>query len=724
MRIGIRPDGQIRIHLVRQPAQADLAKHLNFLDRQLLSGDAQGQSYVLRVMDDQSLLIAGQPQGILYGAMTLLQLVEEGFNGVSIPAVYIRDYPDFEYRVADFLLNAEINRWSYDRGQGLEGFEAISKQKIDLCLKHKINMIVFDGFGWSLDQRFPEYPGLMRRMNAYARERGIGLFFGGYGASYDMAYQKGPLYEGQRYLGKVFYNRETYPDGPIYSCMGFPGGKSGTDPSQMGSCRANDQLNRLKADELLQFVKAVEPGAVYIHHEDFGSFEGTQEVWKKRDRRCRERWPDDDLKSVRGGAGGLAHGYSWFIEAINSVKNEETGYDASKHCQILLVSPVYLPDSPSSEDWGEVLEIWQNIAKQLPQSSNVIAVFREVFPQNFGGKTWSDHFNAAMQAVGVDLPILIVYFGGGSHFLNDYPLVSAPVMNALFLGAQGIYNSGGDAYQEPQLLLNAEYSWNARSRGFYREPLLNTEAVNLWHSLTHNNIAPEEIFGEEGFLRRACESLYGKSAAVPMMKYYSQYLLLPEVLDREIQPAPGRYYYRRKQDYLPRTWSKVYGTPFQWRSLGLDAKTWGEEITDETYLEEMERLGLSRPQLHTRLKKRWQLVLQMSERAESHLSEALRSSPTEVSRKDIEFLLNSTRTVIPLATSLIDFHEAIRLRLQPSKNPGTVQQLLIQARTSLDRAESLAQSFFPQVIDPSGAELGTLKAQIKKLKEAVRLALN
>ena len=719
--IGVRGDGQVQIHLADLPLEAEFAKELNFLDQQLLSQDGQGQSYVLRALNAHSLLIAGQPQGILYGAMTLLQLLEEGFQGVSIRRAYIRDYPHFEYRMADFLLNAENNRWSHDRGLGVEGFEAISKRKIDLVLKHKMNMIIFDGFGWSLDQRFPEYAGLMRRLNAYARERGISLLFGGYGASYGMSYQTGPLYEEGAYLGKVFYNRESYPDGEVYSCMGFPEGKSGVDPSQLGSCRANDDLNRLKAEELKAYVEAVEPGALYIHSEDFGGYEGTQGVWRKRDPRCRTRWPDDNLNSTTGGAAGLAHGYSWLVNAVNQVKNMETGYDASRDCRIILASPVYLPDSPSSEDWSEVVELWRNIGKLLPKASNVMVLFREVFPQPFGGKKFTEHFSSVMRASDVELPLVIFFLAGAGHFLNDYPLVSAPIMNALFLGGSGIYNTGGDGYQEPQLLLNAEYSWNVYGSGFHRDPQRNKEAVDQWYELTHNNVLPVEIFGERGFLRRACESLYGKSAALPMMKYYSEHRLLPELVDKTSPTARGRYYYKRKWDYLPFTWPKVYGVPYHWRSLGVDSKTWNDEITNEAYLQEMRRLGLGRPELHGRLKKRWQLILEMSEKAQAYLSEALDSSPAASAREDIEFFLKSTRTTLPMARGLMDFHEAMRLR--QSGRPDSGRELLIQAQDHLQQAAGLARSFFPQVIAPGGGEVGTLKVQIDRLLKTIQLAL-
>ena len=56
--------------------------------------------------------------------------------------------------------------------------------------------------------------------------------------------------------------------------MGFPKARKGYDPAVMGSCRSNEELNHRKAEELREYVAAVEPGALYIHHEDFGGFEG------------------------------------------------------------------------------------------------------------------------------------------------------------------------------------------------------------------------------------------------------------------------------------------------------------------------------------------------------------------------------------------------------------------------------------------------------------------
>ena len=309
------------------------------LDRQTLSGSNHfGQAYVIKSPDANSLwVLGGSDQGTLLGAMTVLQLMTKASSGIEINGAYIRDYPDFQFRAAsDWLLNVEINRWALDRGQGVEAFARICEKKLDQALRFKINMVLMDGFGWGLEQRFKGYADLMRRLNRYARARGIHLYYGGYGASYGLAYQGGPLYEDAPYLGKLFENRESYPDGAKYQCMGFTYGDRGVDPSVLGSCRANEELNKQKAAELREFVAAVEPGALYIHHEDFGDFQGTEEIWQKRCSRCRSRWPNGSLVARDGGAGGLANGYAALVQAVNSVKNADSGYDASRDCQIIL----------------------------------------------------------------------------------------------------------------------------------------------------------------------------------------------------------------------------------------------------------------------------------------------------------------------------------------------------------------------------------------------------
>jgi hypothetical protein len=656
--------------LLEDPSRA---VNLNVLEKEAVL-HASGQGYVLRVVSSRSVRIVGPPQGLLYGAMTLLQLAREGPGGLRIAGAAIRDFPHFELRAAaDWLLEAEAERWSLDRGQGLARFEALCRKKLDLCLRYKINMVVFDGFGWSLRTRFPEYPALMRRLNRFARERGIHLVFGGYGASYEVLSRS-----------EEFYNRESYPDGPIYSCMGQPGGKREALRGDRGTCRGNDDLNRLKARELEAFVRAVEPGALYIHHEDYGGTDSTQAAWKNRDERCRKRWPNDDLAAADGGAGALAHGYSWLLNAVNGVRSDDGGYVALRDCRIILVSPVYMPSSPSSEHWSRALELWQNIATRLPRAANVMACFRETFPQEHGAGKWTDAFHAALRRVGAGLGLYMFLCGGADHYLNDYPLVASAAMNVHFLGARAVYNFSGDAYQEPQQLLNAEYDWNATSRGFFRDARTHSEGRRVWHELAQQTTSPEEIFGDRGFLARACRRLYGPAAAAPMIRYY-----------RESRSLPGDW--GKERGSLPSKDERLYALPVLARRLSREAGTWKP----------------GQPELHRKLKEYWDLSLDVARSGERLLKEALEAPPSASSREDLEFLLKSTRVAIPLCEALSALHDALA-------DPERAKELLERAQEAADQASRLAAESFPDVIDPAGAEIGVQKTRIAALRIAVR----
>ena len=278
--------GAVTIHLWDFSQDSSPPVALTILDRAIVSsGRHYGQGYVLRVQDDKALwVIGGTASGVLNGAMSALQLIERTRAGASIQGIYIRDYPDFEYRAAsDWLLNIEINGWTWDRGQGVEAFARTMERKLDRAARYKINMALVDGFGFAVAKRPAFYAPLWLRLNQYARARGIHLIHGGYGASYGMAYEPVVMYEtGAGFKGTVFENRRGYPDGEVYRCMGFPKSRRGYDPATLGSCRSNDALNHLKAAELREYVAALEPGALYIHHEDFGGYEGTQQAWLER----------------------------------------------------------------------------------------------------------------------------------------------------------------------------------------------------------------------------------------------------------------------------------------------------------------------------------------------------------------------------------------------------------------------------------------------------------
>ncbi len=732
-RVGVceTPDADaVCIRLLECPIDAPADLGLNVLDEQVLSPRHHGQSYVLRTLEERTIVIVGSPVGLLYGAMTLLQLLPAEGGEPVIPGVYIRDFPSFRYRAAAcWQLNGEANRWSLDRGEGLAAYEALCRRKLDLCLRHKINLVIFDGFGFGLAGRPPEYPSLMRRLNAWARQRGIHLVFGAYGSGYGMAYQPGPLYEDAPYIGTAWQNRRSYPDGPAYSCMGYPRTREGLDPGVFGTCRSNDDLNALKAEEAAAYVRAVEPGALYIHHEDYGGMDTTQKYWLQRCDCCRRRWPNDAAAAADGAAGAVAHGYAAIVEAVNAVRNDDTGYDAARDCPIMLTSPVYIPSSASSADWGNALRFWQNVARGLPEATNLMACFREVFPQRAGGTRWVDAFNRAMEDAGAGLGLWMYFIGGGDHWVNDYPFVATPALNAIFRGAAGLYSAGGNAYEEPQQLLNAEYTWNVRSDGFYLEPRARDEAAEVWRGLVHADDRPAAMFGAGGWLERTCRRLYGAAAAPHMVKYYSECVPLrpaeaggegdlPTAFDQVLgASAAGK-------PYLPMAYAKVFGVPVHWRRLALDAKTWPETITNEVYAKRLGECGISRAELHARLGRQWDLIRQMSERSAGRVGDAVAAGVSASARDDLEFLRRSLEVTLPLSEALIDFHEAKRLHHGEPAEGSSVAAALQRARGQAESAAALAREYFPTVSDPVGAEVGAVRSRLAELLVAIARMLD
>ena len=709
------------IYLWDYSADPNPGAGLSFLDREVLTNaDHFGQSYVLRTPDKEAMWVVGSSdEGGLLGAMSVLQLIRKTRDGVELSGAYIRDFPDFRYRAAaDWLLNGEANRWALERGQGAEAYQQLCEQKLDEALRFKINMVVFDGFGWGLKERFSGYGQLMRSLNQYARARGIHLVYGGYGASYGMSYQTGPLYESTPYLGQIFKNREFYPDGPTYECMGYPRAKRGVNPRILGSCRSNDELNKLKGDELRRFVAAVEPGALYIHHEDFGDIQDTQDGWLERCDRCRKRWPNNSLEAPDGGAGGLAHGYAALIQAVNSVKNAADGYDASRDCVINLVSPVYMADSRSSDDWSKVLELWRNIGLQLPRANNIQICFREIFPEQYGGESWLTAFNSVMRNSGLPIGSYLFFLGGADGYSTENPLSGVPALNALFQGATGMYNFSGDFYGEPMEVINAEYTWNTRSTGFFRDPKQHDAAVRLWQEFMSEEGEPPELFGPAGIYPAACNLLYGSKAGPIMASYYRESADVPDTRGEsaDLQNTPASM----RSSYLPMVWDRAYAIPKHWRDLALDSQTWNAEITNERYGKEMARLKLTPREVHRRLVRRWTVLGELNARGAEDVEKALRADPRPNCIEDLKFLKTSFEVDQPLMQALADFHRAMEKYLAPPQSGAGATQDFQKAWDEAKRAHELAVKAFGPPIDPAGGEVGAIRNYSGRLTEAIQ----
>jgi hypothetical protein len=688
-------------NVILLPSSDLLAPHQKSIllsdDRSLLTReDSTGQEYVLvtKPQERAAYLVGQTSQGVLYAAASLLQLMTGTNDRVRIPAIHIRDFPDFKYRMAaDWLSNVEINRWVYDWGDGVEAYAARIKRKLDLCVSYKINMVLGHGFGWGTEF-FPGFSRMMKELNSYARTRGIKMVTGGYGASYGIAYQSGPLYEEAPYLGKVFKNQDSYPSGKLYQCMGFSYSKNPSiDTRTLGSCRANDALNALKGDELRQYVAKTEPGGLYVHHEDFGGFEGSQRSWLQRCDRCRTRWPSDNLKAPNGGAGGLANGYRQLIEAVQSVKNPQTGYDAARDCTIILVSPVYDANPQSKTDWENVLSLWRSIAKQLPKSSNVQICFREIFPLKASTRKWVPDFNRVMTEERLPFKIFMFFSGGGDNYQSDYPVVASPTLNRGFLGAESIYNSGGGINQEPFQLFNAEYSWNSRSNGFFTDPGTYEEALDLSKKYLMNDSRPGALFDSGGMIDRVCTLLYGRGAGRHVAELNRLFVSADEK-----QTPPGM-------------WTKLYPLSVLWRSLAVDSSGWTKEIADPKLKRFLNENTLDSTGYHRNMAARWAKWKDISDQGIRQLQNALAESDLKrESGGDLEYLLRCLRVGTQFSELISDLHTWLAGADQP-------EAILFSSRAKAGELETFIQrSFKTDVIDPSGGDIRAWLAALKKIR--------
>jgi hypothetical protein len=646
-----------------------------------------GQSYLLQTRQRNEIWIVGSTGlGVLNGAATLVQLVEPAGADFKLAGTIIRDYPSFRYRAAgDWLLRAELNRWAYDWGDGIQGYVARVQRKLDFCTRFKINMVVFDGFGWSGEKR-PGYSAMMRELNAYARDRGIKLLFAGYGANFNPR-----AIEPEFHIGKAHVNRRSYPDGEVYSCFGE--GRTRLHPTY-GTCRSNEALQREIAGEIQDFVRAVEPGALYIHHEDTGNYETTQSRWAARCDECKRKWPNPDFAASDGGAGAMARGYANIFQAIQRVKNSDTGYDAARDCTVAFISPPYGVDSQRSGmgsekvdpelNWNKTLEFWGNVMMQMPRSKNLEVGLREIFP-NASGRRWMDAWRTSMEARGLRANVFLFFLGGADQYTNgvfNYPFTGNSVMNGMFDGAEAIYNFNGGLHQEPQQLINAEYSWNSNAPG-RTTPSGFQEGLRRWTALMSNQEEPPEVFGANGVFPLACARIYGDLAGASMASFfrYSE------------QHSSGN---NRLPAFYP---DRLYPTVVLWRFLQGDAGFSG--VAPSTIeLREIQSLKTTRSELQRNLSELWRHTAAVNLKTQKFVDEALRANDLRSdARPDVEYLRKCLLAGERFGTLLAEYHDL--LAMNPSERAARVGRV---ASSHQALANWLHKEFRFDFPDPKGGD--------------------
>lgn len=500
--------GELAVRL-RTDAQAPFAA--------ALSRDARPEAYCLEVTDQGVEILAVAPEGLLRAAATLLQLLRTEEGAVAVDRVTITDWPDFRFRcAADWLINVECNRWSYDWGDGYPATLARIRRKLDQCFAYKINQVWFDGFGWDT-QRSEGYAQLMRECAAAARQRGIRLTFAGYGGGYGIAYQPSELYR-TRYFGQTFFNRTPYPDGPEYSCRGM---RSGLEISRRyGTCLCNEGLAQAKLEEMCRFAAEVEPGFMYIHDIDSGTLSQSVAGWRMRCGACRERWPSDGLADPRGMAGAMAGWFGRIRRELDGVTTK-SGYRAARDLTVIFISPLYTEytEKGGPELWQREADYFFLLSRLLGPVSGVQFGLREQFYKPDGGKKIA-HLRAGLDQAGCGHGIHIIAFLGGDHYLSDDLVNLSALMAPFYGGAESVCLSNGGVHEDPVQLLNAEQLWSGSLAG-YRETVPDEPSAQaLARRLAAGRYRPAELFAPDGFFERLCRRLWGDGAGREMCAAY------------------------------------------------------------------------------------------------------------------------------------------------------------------------------------------------------------
>lgn len=471
--------------------------------------NAGEQGYFLSFEGKAVIAASYSETGCMYALMTLKQLYIDG----KLPESFeIEDKPSFLYRANKWLQWTEAGIWSYDRGDGIEAFKERIIRKLDMSLRFKINSVVFDGFGFR-SERFPGYNQLMKELNREARKRKIHLMSSGYAMGYGMIGHGKGIFQGEAHK-----NRKSYPDGEVYNCIGTYDLGNPEDMvvgREYGTCISNQGLMDEKLRELTEYMRATEPGALYLHNMDADYI--LEPLWAARCPECKKRWPSDCLWEEDGAAGAFAYFINTLYEGICSVKTED--YDASRDCVVYIVSPGYIYMHASDGNFEKARKFWQKVSSLLKHSDRLFIGFRENYFQHDGGQRRFSLMREGWKNCG----IAGVGFFGGDGFYSDKLFLGAGLFLGLMKEADVMIIENGNANQEPMQVYNAEYLWNCENSAFYRLgeiPQKYEEFFGVYREYLSTRIRPEEIYGKGGLLEVICEKLYGKDAASDFADLY------------------------------------------------------------------------------------------------------------------------------------------------------------------------------------------------------------
>lgn len=445
----------------------NLKKSKNSQFYTLLSGKENGIEYVA--------FSGKNSKSSIYGATSFVQMLKRSDNLYNCPSVEITDYPDFKHRWA-MGLNCES------------------------AMKYKINV----GQYFSIYENFKPEINRYLEANRYGKKVGILPLCGVFG---DLNLK----------------NRESYPDGRMYPCIG-EGGNSvqdegyyttySNDSSLKGFCMSNPELLKLKCENIKRFVENNEPLCIFIHYHDRDTYERAMAEWKNRCPKCKEKYPDDRLETETGKAKGMADELNSILENIYSVK-KDNGYDAAKDCLVIFVLAPYTRWSESDEDFTKEMLYYANVSKNLKYVDNVNFALREQF---FGedGKSRIKALSEALKKNGKGHELFLYCHGGDTRTaFRKWPLLhpirsnwlATPVLTCLFEGVENCF-----VQTHSNIALEAECLWNTKSPSIdYQILSSQKDIISIWRNLSSGYL-PEEIFSKGKFFDKVYQNRYGLKA--------------------------------------------------------------------------------------------------------------------------------------------------------------------------------------------------------------------
>ncbi|MBR6748713.1 MAG: hypothetical protein IKM07_07215 [Clostridia bacterium] len=454
--------------------------------------NAREQGYILRRDNSGVMLFAQTSVGVLYGLMTLCQLL-----GDAPDTFEIKDRPQIRFRGNMNTLWAESGVWSYDFGDGLDAAIARLHTAIDDAARAKLNLMYFDAFGFR-SERFPGYNDAIHALSEYARVRGVYLMSGGYGMGYGQA-----AHGSNVFMGKVYRNRWPYPDGELYDCIGtyepFMKTPEEAKGRSYGTCLSNTALTDDKIEELREYLRNTGTRILYMHNMDADRL--YTDLWLARCVHCREKYPSDSLFDRDGAAGAFADFYDRMLSAL---------LPEFPDLIICPVSPGYCyAESTSDEVFETCRRFWGKVMEYAAHSDALIPTFRELFLQHDSSALRYDLLEEVMPAHGS------VYFSSGDGFYSDKIYTPSAAYAATMHHADLIICANGGALQKPTQYANAEYLWNPDHSAFWEPSFPDTYAEMIAHynAFREGKIRPEGIYGKDGLLETSCALLFGEKYA-------------------------------------------------------------------------------------------------------------------------------------------------------------------------------------------------------------------